>query len=172
MKPNTLQLWRRFWAMAWPYWREGERVKAWGLLALLVILLLGQTRFAVLLNELTGEFTSALAARDEPRFWDAIRTCVLVVLAAVPIMALFYYVRDKLGIHWRRWLSDRFLDRYFSNRQFYALNANAGIDCHRSLGNLFSRRAHVPRGVVAGVPARPYAPEPMAASPPAHVDCE
>ena len=64
----------------------------------------------------------------EPRFWDAIRTCVLVVLAAVPIMALFYYVRDKLGIHWRRWLSDRFLDRYFSNRQFYALNANAGID--------------------------------------------
>ena len=81
--------------MAWPYWREGERVKAWGLLALLVILLLGQTRFAVLLNELTGEFTSALAARDEPRFWDAIRTCVLVVLAAVPIMALFYYVRDK-----------------------------------------------------------------------------
>lgn len=128
MKPNTLQLWRRFWAMAWPYWREGERVKAWGLLALLVILLLGQTRFAVLLNELTGEFTSALAARDEPRFWDAIRTCVLVVLAAVPIMALFYYVRDKLGIHWRRWLSDRFLDRYFSNRQFYALNANAGID--------------------------------------------
>ena len=128
MKLPTIYLWRRFWAIAWPYWRHGEKLKAWGLLALLVLLLVGQTRFAVLLNELTGEFTSALAARDEARFWDAIKTCVLVVIAAVPILALFYYVRDNLGIHWRRWLSDRFLEKYFSHRQFYELNANAAID--------------------------------------------
>jgi len=128
MKLPTIYLWRRFWAIAWPYWRHGEKLKAWGLLALLVILLVGQTRFAVLLNELTGEFTSALAARDEARFWDAIKTCVLVVIAAVPILALFYYVRDNLGIHWRRWLSERFLEKYFSHRQFYELNANAAID--------------------------------------------
>ena len=31
----------RLLSVNWPYWREGERVKAWGLLALLVILLLG-----------------------------------------------------------------------------------------------------------------------------------
>jgi putative ATP-binding cassette transporter len=107
---------------------RGEKLKAWGLLALLVILLLGQTRFAVLFNEQTGEFTSALAARDEARFWDAIRYCLGLLIAAVPIYALYYYVRDKLGIHWRRWLTDRFLDRYFSHRQFYELNANAAID--------------------------------------------
>ena len=52
------QLWKRFWHLAAPYWKEDEKWKAWGLLALLVILLLGQTRFAVLFNEQTGEFTS------------------------------------------------------------------------------------------------------------------
>ena len=122
------QLWKRFWHLAAPYWKEDEKWKAWGLLALLVILLLGQTRFAVLFNEQTGEFTSALAAHEEDRFWDSIHFCLILVLVAVPIYASYYYVRDTLCIHWRRWLTERFLGRYFSQRNFYELNSNAGID--------------------------------------------
>ena len=122
------QLWKRFWALAVPYWRHEEKWKARGLLALLVVLLLGQTQFAVLLNEQTGEFTSALAAHDEGRFWAAIKFCLGLLIAAVPIFAFYYFVRDKLGIHWRRWLTHRFLERYFSCRHFYELNANSGID--------------------------------------------
>lgn len=121
-------LWQRFWHIAIPYWRREEKWKAWGLLTLLVLLLLGQTRFAVLFNEQTGEFTSALAARDAARFWQSIRLCLGLVVIAVPIYAFFYYVRDKLGIHWRRWLTNRFLDKYFSQRQFYELNGDSGID--------------------------------------------
>jgi putative ATP-binding cassette transporter len=121
-------LWKRFWAIASPYWSHEEKWKARGLVALLVILLLGQTQFAVLFNEQTGEFTSALAARDEARFWTAIRLCLGLLIAAVPIYACYYFVRDKLGVLWRRWLTGRFLDSYFSHRQFYELNANQGID--------------------------------------------
>ncbi|MBP5985657.1 MAG: ABC transporter ATP-binding protein/permease [Azonexus sp.] len=128
MTPADRNLWQRFWAIASPYWRQDERLKAWGLLALLVLLLLGQTRFAVLFNEQTGEFTSALAARDEQRFWDSIKYCLGLLAMAVPIFALHYFVRDTLGIHWRRWLTHRFLDSYFSHRNFYELNSNAGID--------------------------------------------
>ena len=130
MAANTLDrhVWQRFWAIAAPYWRLGRKRQAWGLLALLVLLLLGQTRFAVLFNEQTGEFTSALAARDEERFWEAIRYCLGLLVVAVPIYAFYYYVRDKLGIHWRRWLTERFLDSYFSQRHYYELNADASLD--------------------------------------------
>lgn len=128
MKTLDRHLWQRYWAIATPYWRHEEKWKAWGLLALLVLLLLGQTRFAVLFNEQTGEFTSALAAREEERFWDAIKYCLGLLVVAVPIYAFYYFVRDKLAIHWRRWLTNRFLDRYFSQRHYYELNANAGID--------------------------------------------
>ncbi|MBK6630506.1 MAG: ABC transporter ATP-binding protein/permease [Betaproteobacteria bacterium] len=128
MRSVDRRLWQRYWAIATPYWRHDEKWKAWGLLVLLVLLLLGQTHFAVLFNEQTGEFTSALAAREEERFWDAIRFCLGLLVVAVPIYAFFYFVRDKLGIHWRRWLTDRFLDSYFSQRHYYELNANAGID--------------------------------------------
>ena len=128
INPFAYHLWQRFWAIASPYWRGDERLRAWGLLALLVVLLLGQTRFAVMLNEQTGEFTSALAARDETRFWDSIQFCVVLLLLAVPIFAFYFYVRDTLGIYWRRWLTNRFLESYFSHRQFYELNASPIID--------------------------------------------
>jgi len=121
-------LWQRFRAIAAPYWRQDEKWQAWGLLVLLVVLLLGQTGFAVLFNEFTGEFTSALAARDTERFWTSIRKCLAILVVAVPIYAIYYFVRDKLGLYWRRWLTRSFLGSYFDHRAYYELNASAEID--------------------------------------------
>ena len=82
----------------------------------------------MLFNALTGEFTSALAARDADRFWTSIFQCLAILVVAVPIYALSYYVRDKLGLYWRRWLTRDFLASYFSKRAYYELNANPDID--------------------------------------------
>ena len=124
----NVRLWRRFATIARPYWLSGERWRARGLLLVLVALLLGQTAFNVLFNQETGEFTSALAARDASRFWASIWRYTVILVAAVPIYALYYYVRDTLGLRWRRWLTDAFLARYFDQRAYYRLNAAAGID--------------------------------------------
>jgi len=122
------QLLGRFLHLAAPYWRQAdERWRAFGLLALLMLLLFGQTGFNVLFNQETGEFTSALAARDPERFWAAIRRFSLILLAAVPIYALYYFVRDTLALRWRRWLTARFLGRYFEGRAYYHLSADQRI---------------------------------------------
>ena len=123
-----LRLWQRFRTIAAPYWFRDQKWQARGLLLLLVILLLGQTGFAVLFNELTGEFTSSLAAKDVDRFWKSIVQCLGILVVAVPIYAFYYYVRDKLGLFWRRWLTQDYLGRYFSNRAYYELNADPDID--------------------------------------------
>lgn len=122
------RLWRRFVTIARPYWLSDERWRARGMLALLVLLLLGQTAFNVLFNQETGEFTSALAAGDADRFWASIWRYTAILVAAVPIYALYYYVRDTLGLRWRRWLTDSFLARYFHQRAYYRLNTASGID--------------------------------------------
>ena len=122
------RLWHRFAAIARPYWRSEQRWRAIGLLALLIVLLLGQTAFNVLFNHETGEFTSALAARDAERFWGAIGRYTAILVGAVPIYALYFYVRDTLGLRWRRWLTDHFLARYFDQRAYYRLTAASGID--------------------------------------------
>ena len=118
----------RFLEIARPYWVSEHRWRARGLLALLMLLLLGQTTFNVLFNQESGEFTSALAAGDGDRFWSSIRRCLAILVIAVPIWAFYYYVRDTLALTWRRWLTDDFLKRYFSHHAFYALNASADID--------------------------------------------
>ncbi|MDD4928180.1 MAG: ABC transporter ATP-binding protein/permease [Gallionella sp.] len=121
-------LWQRFSVIAAPYWFREEKWRARALLALLVFLLLGQTGFAVLFNQLSGEFTSALAAKDADRFWTSIGQCLAILVAAVPIYAFYYYVRDKLGIYWRRWLTREFLGNYFAHRAYYELNNSSEID--------------------------------------------
>ncbi len=119
---------RRFLEIAAPFWRSEARWKARGLLVLLGLLLLGQTAFNVIFNQETGEFTSALAAADADRFWASIRRCVAIVVVAVPIHAAYYYVRDTLGLDWRRWLTRDFLDRYLDDHAFYRLNAGNDVD--------------------------------------------
>jgi putative ATP-binding cassette transporter len=122
------QLWQQFRDIAQPYWFSEEKWRARGMLVLLVLLLLGQTEFNVLLNEQTGEFTSALAARDADRFWHSIRISFVILVLAVPVYAYYYYVRDKLALYWRQWITHRYLDSYFSNRAYYKLTAYAEID--------------------------------------------
>lgn len=118
------RLWVRFVNIARPYWFSSERRIAWAMLALLILLLLGQTVFSVLFNRQTGEFTSALAAGNAPRFWTSIRSYAIVLVAAVPFYSLYYYVRDLLALRWRRWLTDRFLQRYFDQRAYYRLKTS------------------------------------------------
>lgn len=122
------RLWRRFVAIARPYWLSDERWRSRGLLALLILLLLAQTAASVLFNHETGEFTSALAAGDTERFWASIWRYTAILIAAVPLYGLYYFVRDTLGLNWRRWLTHHFLARYFHQRAYYRLNAVAGID--------------------------------------------
>ncbi len=122
------RLWHRFWKIARPFWFGDERWLGRGLVALLVVLLVCRTEFNVLFNQQSGEFTSALAAKDATRFWRSMKIFGAALLGAVPIYAFYYYVRDRLGIAWRRWLTTSFINEYFTNRAFYELTSNQSID--------------------------------------------
>jgi putative ATP-binding cassette transporter len=128
MKKLSLKLVRRALALAKPYWFSDEKRNARLLVVLLILLLIGDTEFNVLFNQQSGEFTSALAARKGPRFWHSIRTFFALLVVAVPIYAYYYYVRDRLALNWRRWLTHRYLDRYFKNRNYYQLLNQPEID--------------------------------------------
>jgi len=128
MKRLNRKLWFRFLRLAKKYWTEGERGLAWSLLGLLVVLMFSYTYFTVQFNEQSGEFTSALAALDKDRFWHSIRMFIILLVVAVPINALYYFTRDKLGNYWRRWLTDYVIKAYFRERSYYKLLDNAKID--------------------------------------------
>jgi putative ATP-binding cassette transporter len=124
----SLAAWKQFVNVAKPYWLGEEKKRAWTLLLLLIILMLFETKFAVMLNDQAGEMTSALAGQDGDRFWKSVRACLLTLALAVPIYAFYYYLRDLFANQWRRWLTGRFLDGYLKGRKYYALDSNGEID--------------------------------------------
>ena len=85
--PLSLAAWKHFVNVARPYWLGDEKGRAWTLLLLLIVLMLVDTKLAVMLNNQTGELTSALAGKDADRFWTAVRACLFILAFAVPTYA-------------------------------------------------------------------------------------
>lgn len=114
--------------MTKPYFFSEQWGVAWGLLILLVALMLLNTAAGILVVDQTGEFTTALANRDSARYWRPIYYTIGLIIVGVPIYGLYYYVRDRLTVHWRSWMTKFFMDRYFENRAFYRLSYLPNID--------------------------------------------
>ena len=123
-----MKLFRQFWMIAKSYWFGEEKWQARVLLLLLVLLLLAYTGLSVILNTQRGALISALSARDESRFSQTVVIFIVVLVVYAPLLGVYSYMQDRLGLFWRRWLTNSFLDKYFSDRAFYNLNSSAEID--------------------------------------------
>jgi vitamin B12/bleomycin/antimicrobial peptide transport system ATP-binding/permease protein len=121
MQRFNLTIFQQFWAIAKSYWSSESKWRARGLLLAIVLLSLCYTGLAVLLNGKRGELISALSAKDEVRFWQTIWIFAGTLVVYAPLYAGYTYLRDRLGLNWRKWLTEDFIDRYFQHRSFYNL---------------------------------------------------
>ncbi|MBE9046464.1 ABC transporter ATP-binding protein/permease [Pleurocapsales cyanobacterium LEGE 10410] len=129
MNRFNFQVLRKFWSLAKLYWLGEEKKGALTLLGLLFILLIAYTQLSVLLLQQQGNIISSLSAQDSDRFWKTIQTFLIILVIYVPLFASYGYVKQRLGNYWRRWLTNHFINDYFSDRSFYKLgNFNSDID--------------------------------------------
>ncbi|MGB3297272.1 MAG: hypothetical protein WBA76_03305, partial [Phormidesmis sp.] len=68
-----------------------------------------------------GEFISALAARDSQRFQLALAKFIGILLLSAALLSFSAYIRDRLGLQWRKGLSRSVLTAYLANRHYYYL---------------------------------------------------
>jgi vitamin B12/bleomycin/antimicrobial peptide transport system ATP-binding/permease protein len=122
MERSNLRLLKQFWEIAKPFWVGDQKWRVLGHLLLVVAMSLGYTGLSVLLNNKRGVLISALSAQDESRFWQTIVVFAGVLVVYAPLFAGYVYLRDRLGLQWRNWLTHHLIDRYFENRAFYELN--------------------------------------------------
>jgi len=122
------RLWKRFWEIARMYWFSEEKWQARGVLALLLILLFGFTALNVLLNFVGRDFMTALAEKNLPEFNKALMLYLGAFVVATPVSVFYSFIRKKLGINWRLWLTNHFLGKYFANRAYYHINDDKNID--------------------------------------------
>ena len=115
-------LFKRFWKIARLYWLGNEKWGALALLSTLILSLLVSTRLNVIVNTQQGNLLSALAAQDGNRFWTTAKFLFGLYLILTVNWGGYNYIRKKLFLYWRRWLTRDFLGKYLQNRAFYELS--------------------------------------------------
>jgi len=102
-----------------------ERWVQWSLLGLLLLLSFTVNGLNVTISYVFRFVDTALNQKDADTFWQFLFVYGGIVVGAIPIIVLYRYVRLKLALNWRKWLTEHFLSRYFANRSYYELDSNS-----------------------------------------------
>lgn len=108
--------------------RLRRRLMPWFLLSVLLFLSLTVNGLNVVISYVGRFFQTALAEKDAPTYWRFLFIYASVFVVGTPIVVFYSYAQDKLGLHWRRWLTEQFIERYFQNRAYYAIDCDPTVD--------------------------------------------
>jgi vitamin B12/bleomycin/antimicrobial peptide transport system ATP-binding/permease protein len=105
-----------------------EKLKArwpqWILLGMLLFLVYGVSRLNVILSFVFRFIDNALTENKPELFWQIMAVYGIVLVIAIPIIISYRYLRLKLGLLWRKSMTQDFMDRYLSDRAYYKLDSN------------------------------------------------
>lgn len=121
------KLYQMAWRLMISYWHSQEKWKARGLLAGVIALTLGQVYMLVLLNGWNNDFYNALQQRAFESFWPLIGQFAGFAFLHIIFAVYAVYVRQILEIKWRKWMTDKYLDRWLGHQTYYRLQV-AGQD--------------------------------------------
>lgn len=130
MNKNKPSFFGQFWSITKIYWLGDEKWGAISLLAILIGITILSTNLNIRANTEQGRLLSNLASRDANQFWATTWKLFGLYLMLTFIWALYNYIRKKLSLYWRRWLTNYFLRKYFQNRAFYQLTQS-----HKEIDN-------------------------------------
>jgi putative ATP-binding cassette transporter len=121
-------MWRRLTEVGVPYFRSEARGVAGAGAAVLVVLLLIINAANVVNSYVGRDFMTALAERRSPDLYvlAAMLAGVFAFLTVVEVFAR--YVEQWLGLKWREWLTERFVNRYLARRTYLRLLGSEDID--------------------------------------------
>jgi vitamin B12/bleomycin/antimicrobial peptide transport system ATP-binding/permease protein len=105
-----------------------NRRQAWFLLSIVLLLSLSVTGINVAFSYIGNYFTNALVSKNKDLAYLFVAVYFGGFLVGIPIVAMYSYVRDYLGLRWREWLTNEFLGNYFRNRNYYEIEAQGQID--------------------------------------------
>jgi len=103
-------------------------LKPWAVLGMLLLLSFTVSGLNVVISYVGRFFQTALAQKDAPTFWRFLYVYASVFVIGTPIVVMYSYIRKKLGLFWREWITETFIADYLKNRAYYELTANRDID--------------------------------------------
>ncbi len=138
---------RMFLALAMPYFRSEDRLKARLLLFAVVAAELGLVFVAVQVTHWNARFFNALEAKNWAAFQDELLVFALIAVGAVAVDMSRYYFGQTLQIRWRRWITENYVSVWMAQGRHYRVRfVDTTIDnIHLRIANdvyLFLQRTH------------------------------
>lgn len=113
MRIFTHPLWSRLFALSRPYFTSDVRGKAIGGLVVLATLLLAVNGLNFANSYIMRDFMTALEQRHSRFFMFGLVLAGVFGLASIG-EAVQFYTEQRMGLHWRQWLTPRLLDRFLN----------------------------------------------------------
>ena len=119
----------RFKQVATPFWVDESSAKgARLLLAGVVALTLGTTAISVGFNFLGRDFYNSIAEKQPDDFDRLLKTYVAAIAGAIPVFVTRDYYQSVLTLRWRAWMTERYVEKYLGDRNFYHIQTGGVID--------------------------------------------
>lgn len=109
------------WYLTKSYWQSEEKKKAFWLLTCIIALTLGIVFMLVQLNTWNNSFYSALQNYDAEKIFSELIHFSWLAAIYIILAVYSYYLQQTLILHWRRWLTTRFIDIWLQNKTYYNL---------------------------------------------------
>lgn len=117
----TRQFFQDVWYLTKSYWQSEEKKKAFWLLTCIIALTLGIVFMLVQLNTWNNSFYSALQNHDAEKIFSELIHFSWLAAIYIILAVYSYYLQQTLILHWRRWLTTRFIDIWLQNKTYYNL---------------------------------------------------
>lgn len=115
------QFFKDVWYLTKSYWQSEEKKKAYFLLTCIIALTLGIVFMLVQLNTWNNSFYSALQNYDAEKIFSELIHFSWLAAIYIILAVYSYYLQQTLILHWRRWLTTRFIDIWLQNKTYYNL---------------------------------------------------
>src|SRR5437667_12463285 len=110
---------REAWRIGKPYWFSEEKWSGIGLLVLVVALNLATVGLDVWLSYWRNDFYNTIQNFEEEGFFHQIWIFFGLAMIYIAVLVSLEFLTSWLQIRWRRWLTNRSLQRWLSHRAYY-----------------------------------------------------
>jgi putative ATP-binding cassette transporter len=115
----------KVWALARPYWKSEERLRAWGLLVAIIALTLGLVYVEVLFNAWYREFYNSLEQKNQADFMDLLLFFTFIAVLFIVTSIYKLYLTQMLTMRWRVWLTKQYLGEWLDRQVYYRLQLDS-----------------------------------------------
>lgn len=118
----------RLWRLIKPFWSSREALPAWGMMALMLTAVLGQSLIAAASSYAMKDMTDSLISKDFDGFRYAILLFAFYSLLVGLSPAMMGLLDSWITLRWRKWLTMRLVDQYLARRTYYDIALAGDLD--------------------------------------------